>query len=78
MELDRIRHNYYPFCQLLMFYIHEDVLSFVLKPDQENSKSGYLHTFCDGEAFKNNNLFRTSQNCLEIILYHDDFGTVNH
>ena len=77
MELDRIRHNYYPFCQLLMFYIHEDVLSFVLKPDQENSKSGYLHTFRDGEAFKNNNLFRTSQNCLEIILYHDDFGTVN-
>ena len=33
--------------------------------------------FCDGEVFKNNNLFSTLQNCLEIILYHDDFGTVN-
>ena len=27
--------------------------------------------------FKNNNLFSTLQNHLEIILYHDDFGTVN-
>ena len=56
---------------------HQDVLSLVLKPEQENSKSGYLHTFRDGKAFKNNDLVRTSQNCLEIILHHDDFGTVN-
>ena len=46
-------------------------------PDQENLKSGYLHTFCDGKTFKNNDLFRTSQNCLKIILYHNDFGSVN-
>ena len=44
--------------------------------DQENSKSGYLHTFHDGKAFKNNDLFRTSQNCSKIILHHNDFGTV--
>ena len=56
---------------------HEDIVSFILKPDQESSKSVYLHMFCDGEVFKNNNLFSTLQNCLEIILYHDDFGTVN-
>ena len=56
---------------------HEDIVSFILKPDQESSKSGYLHMFCDGEVFKNNNLFSTLQNHLEIILYHDDFGTVN-
>ena len=56
---------------------HQDVLSLVLKPEQENSKSGYLHTFRDGKAFKNNDLVKTSQNCLEIILHHDDFGTVN-
>ena len=64
-----------PTLNVLLF--HEDVLTFVLNPEQENSKSGYLHTFRDGEALKNNDLFRTSQNCLKIVFYHDDLGTVN-
>ena len=54
---------------------HEDVLSQVLKNPHE--QSGRLASFADSENYKKNKLFQSSANCLEIILYHDDFGTAN-
>ena len=55
---------------------HEDVLASILsQKNQENDD--WLRTSQDGKAFHRNRLFSSTQNSLELILYHDDFGTVN-
>ena len=55
---------------------HEDVLASILsQKNQENDDR--LRTYQDGKAFHRNRLFSSKQNSLQLLLYHDDFGTVN-
>lgn len=55
---------------------HEDVLGKVKYP--ENSiGDGMFCTFSDGTSYKQNKLFSSNKDALQIILYHDDFNIVN-
>ena len=55
---------------------HDDVLASILhQNNQENDDR--LRNYQDGKAVHRNKLFSPKQNSLQLILYHDYFGTVN-
>ena len=58
---------------------HEDVLSEVLADTNcnNNNPGNKLKSFKDGTAYKENKLFSSDKNTLQICLYHDDFNIVN-
>ena len=74
-KFDSIR--YVPIISILKVLLkHEDVLAPILhQNNQENDDR--LRTYQDGKAFHKNKLFSSKQNSLQLILYHDDFETVN-
>ena len=71
VDLEHIKQDTIQYAPILgtlnVLLSYEDVFSFALKPNQENLKWGHLQTFYEDEAFKNNDLLRTLQNCLEIF-----------
>ena len=58
---------------------HEDVLSEILADTNcnNNNLGNKLKSFKDGTAYKENKLFSSDKNTLQICLYHDDFNIVN-
>ena len=70
------KYEYVPILETLKVMLgKEDLLSQVLHP--RDSREGILQDFEDGQIFKNNGLFQTSPNALQIDLYYDDFEIVN-
>ena len=67
---------YVPIKKLLHALLkHEDILAEVTSGHK--SLDGKMRDYCDGQAFEQNDLFSSERNALQIILYHDDFQTVN-
>ena len=67
---------YIPIKKLLHALLkHEDILAEVT--NGHKSQDGKMRDFCDGQAFEQNELFSSEMNALQIILYYDDFQTVN-
>ena len=58
---------------------HEDVLSEVLADTNcnNNNLGNKLKSFKHGTAYKENKLFSSDKNTLQICLYHDDFNIAN-
>ena len=48
-----------------------------LDQGNDNEGNGRLRTFKDGTAYRSNELFSLGNNSLQLVLYHDDFGTAN-
>ena len=68
--------HYVPILSTLKVLLqHEDVLGHIYENPicQGNTMTNYSQ----GSLFKKNKLLATVPNCLEIILYHDDFGVSN-
>ena len=55
---------------------HEDVLASILHQNNQGNDDR-LRNYQDGKAFQRNKLLSPTQNSWQLILYHDDFGTVN-
>ena len=55
---------------------HEDILSHCLRSEVSRN-DGRIGTYYDSESFKQNKLFNSLENSIQIMLYHDDFNAVN-
>ena len=70
-------YQYIPVLESLRCLLrNDDILSAVLK-NQPNSNPYLLTNFSDGCYFKQNALFSTNINALQLILYFDEFEVVN-
>ena len=56
---------------------HEDVLGHVYDENHTNCQGNAMTNYSQGSLFRKNKVLATVPNCLEIILYHDDFGVSN-
>ena len=56
---------------------HEDVLGHVYDEYHTKCQGNAMTDYSQGSLFKKNKLLATVPNCLEIILYHDDFSVSN-
>ena len=63
------------FSTLKMLLQHEDVLGEVVASSNMNHEN--LQSFSDGSSFKNNALFNSEKQSLQVVLYHDDFNVAN-
>ncbi len=70
-------YQYVPILSTLSVLLkHEDLFAEVVANSQTVS-DGTLRDFKDGSVFKEHPLFNNEPLALQIILYHDDFNTVN-
>ena len=60
-----------------MLLEHKDVLGSVLDQGNDNEGNRRLRTFKDGTAYRRNELFLLDKNPLQLVLYYDNFGTVD-
>ena len=60
-----------------MLLEHKDVLGSVLDQGDDNEWNRRLRTFKDGKAYRRNELFSLDKNPLQLVLYYDNFGTVD-
>lgn len=49
----------------------------VLDQGNDTEENGRSKTFKDGKTDRRNELFSLDKNSLQLVLYHDDFSTVN-
>ena len=59
---------------LKVLWQHEDVLGHIYDQNHNNCQGNTMTNYSQGCLFRKNKLLATVPNCLEIILYHDDFG----
>ena len=68
--------QYVPLLESLKVLLkNDDIFACVMNGHQ--STDGMLRDFCDGSIFRQHPLFATDEHALQIVLYYDDFGTVN-
>ncbi|XP_066933831.1 uncharacterized protein [Clytia hemisphaerica] len=70
-------YQYVPILSTLSVLLkHEDLFAEVIA-DSQSESDGILRDFKDGSVFREHPLFSNEPLSLQIILYHDDFNTVN-
>lgn len=70
------KYQYIPIFQTLEKRLgHDDVFSYIV--NNHISDDNVLRDFCDGDLFRNNELFGSDHTALQIILYFEEFTASN-
>ena len=68
--------QYVPILQTLEYLLKfEDIFAEVINGHRSSDRK--LRDICDGNLFKQNTLYSSNENALQVILYYDDFNIVN-
>ncbi|XP_071138269.1 uncharacterized protein [Mytilus edulis] len=70
------KYQYIPIFQTLEKLLsHDDVFSYIINDHQSGENN--LRDFCDGDLYKNHELFSSDHTALQIIFYFDEFTASN-
>ena len=68
---------YVPILQSIQQLLSNPKIADIVTSQSHFSKEGFLFDICDGDCFKNNQIFQEHPDGLQIILYHDEVEVCN-